>query len=302
MAQVVDYYHERLLKTPAALAYLEKRGLKDEKLIERFKIGFADRSLGLHLPEKGWREGKAIRERLQKIGILRDSGHEHFNGSIVVPIFDEAGNVAEMYGRQKSKINHLYLPGPHAGIWNARALDSPETILCEAPFDALTFWMHDIKNITFIYGTQGFTDELFDALLKEKVKSVRLAYDNDAAGNRAAARDAERLAAVGIEVYRVKFPHGMDVNEYATKVQPASQSLATAIKSAEWLSSTRAPVPSSNKSLAANLAAKEKTASASGGSAEGRKKKLLLPILSIPLIPSKNPPLRPPRLCEEILP
>jgi len=292
MSQVVDYYHERLLQTPAALAYLEKRGLHNPELIERFQIGFADRSLGLRLPEKNRSDGKAIRERLQQIGIIRASGHEHFNGSITVPIFDAAGNVAEMYGRKindrlrKGTPMHLYLPGPHGGVWNPEALESPEVILCEAPLDALTFVANGFENVTFIYGTQGFTDELFKALIEHKVQTVRLAYDNDDAGNRAAARDAERLAAVGIEVYRIKFPHGMDANEYATKVRPAAKSLATAIKSAEWLSNTRAPAPSSNKSLAANLAAKNKTASASGGSPEGRKKEAASdPVPSESLVP-----------------
>jgi hypothetical protein len=105
--------------------------------------------------------------------------------------------------------------------------------------------------VTFIYGCQGFTDELFDALLERHVKTVRLAYDNDEAGNRAAERDAARLAAVGIEVYRVKFPHGMDANEYATKVRPASRSLLTAVQSAEWISGAHASAPSSLVAIAA---------------------------------------------------
>ena len=45
LAQAIDYYHERLKQTPEALAYLEKRGLNDPTLIERFKLGFADRTL-----------------------------------------------------------------------------------------------------------------------------------------------------------------------------------------------------------------------------------------------------------------
>jgi len=257
MKQVIDYYHERLLQTPDALAYLEKRGLKNDELIERFRIGFADRSLGLRLPMKNRAEGEAIRTRLQKLGVIRESGHEHFNGSITVPIFDAVGNVAEMYGRKivqnlrKGTPLHLYLPGPHAGIWNVEALKSPEVILCEAPLDALTFHVNGFENATFIYGCQGFTDELFDALLARHVKTVRLAYDNDDAGNKAAERDAARLAAVGIEVYRVKFPHGMDANEYATKVRPASKSLAAAVKSAEWLSGTHAGASSSLVAIAA---------------------------------------------------
>jgi len=238
--QVVEYYHDRLLATSAALGYLKQRGLHNHEAIARFRLGFADRTLGLRLPKKNRKAGAEIRTRLQKLGLIRKSGHEHFTGSLVLPILDGDGNVAEMYGRKignglrKGTPMHLYLPGPHAGIWNADALDAGELILCEAPLDALTFWVNGLQNVTFIYGTEGFPDYLFDALLKHKVKSVRLAYDADDAGNRAAKRDAERLTAHGIEAYRIRFPHGMDVNEYASKVTPATKSLAVAVKSAEW--------------------------------------------------------------------
>ena len=248
LGQVVDYYHERLLKTPQALDYLKSRGLQHDDAIERFRLGYADRTLGLRLPERNRKEGKAIRERLIKLGLLRETGHEHFNGSVIVPVFDEHGHVAEIYGRKNRKVSkpslpHLYLPGPHAGIWNADALQEPELILCEAPLDALTLWVNGIRNVTFIYGTEGFPDYLFDALLAHRVKRVRLAYDADAAGNRAAARDAERLTAHGIETYRVKFPWGMDVNDYALKVTPPGKSLRVAIDAAEWIGGTVAAPP-----------------------------------------------------------
>ena len=38
----------------------------------------------------------------------------------------------------------------------------------------------------------------------------------------------------GIEVFRVKFPHGMDANEYACKVKPADKSLALLMNAAQW--------------------------------------------------------------------
>lgn len=265
MRQVVDYYHERLMKTPAAVDYLRGRGLWHEEAAERFRIGFADRTLGLRLPDKNRKEGSAIRMRLQKLGLIRESGHEHFNGCIVLPIWNGDG-LGEMYGRRITKPcreapPHLYLSGPHEGIWNADALNEGELILCEAPFDALTFWVNGFRNVTFIYGTEGFTDELFDAIRARQVRRVRIAYDADDAGNRAAARDVERFLAHGIEVYRVKFPHGMDANEYAQKVQPAAKSLQTALNAAEWIggtsSHTRAGA-SSSESLAALLAADEK--------------------------------------------
>jgi DNA primase len=243
--QVVDYYHERLLSPSgsAALEYLKSRGLFDDDAIKRFRLGFADRTLGLRLPERNRKAGGEIRTRLQKLGLIRDSGHEHFNGCLVVPIFDEQGQLSEMYGRKISKVKngqykHLYLPGPHAGIWNApecfcEAGSVGELILCEAPLDALTFWVNGVRNVTFIFGTEGFADYLFEALLAHRVKTVWLAYDADAAGNRASDRDAARLTAHGIECFRIKFPLGMDANEYAQNSPPFS--LARAVNAAEWL-------------------------------------------------------------------
>ena len=262
MGQVVDYYHERLLKSPAALDYLRGRGLCHDEALRAFRVGLSDRTLGLRIPAMNRKEGEAIRTRLQRLGIYRENGREHMNGRVVLPIPGPDGRT-KLYGRLFSKPNpgapkHLYLPGPHEGIWNAEALDGGEVILCEAPFDALTFWVHGFKNVTFIYGTEGFTDELFDAIRAKKVRRVRIAYDADDAGNRAAARDAERLTAHGVEVFRVKFPWGMDANEYAQKMQPPGKALQTVLNAAEWCGGTadRKPVlPPATSPTAAAIAA-----------------------------------------------
>ncbi len=242
--QVTGYYHERLKLSAPARAYLAGRGLDSKELIARFQIGFADRSLGLRLPEKNREAGEALRTRLTQLGLWRDSGHEHFNGCIVVPLQDEAGHAVSFYGRraQKGDLKHLYPPGPHRGLFNRQCLGESEIILCEAVFDALTFWVNGFKNVTCLFGTEGFTDELWEAL--KKVQRVRLAYDADDAGERAAQRDAERFRAHGVEVFRVKFPHGMDANEYAGKVTPANKSLALLLNSAAWLGvGARPPAP-----------------------------------------------------------
>ena len=247
MDQSLAYYRERLAQTPAALDYLQHRGIA--AAMEPFGLGFADRTLGLRLPFKNRTDGEALRTRLQKIGLLRASGHEHFNGCIVFPIKNDKGQVTEIYGR---KINdhlrpgtayHLYLPGPHVGIFNRECLASPDIILCEAVIDALTFWVNGFKNVTCIYGTEGFTDELLQALRDHKTRRVHLAYDRDDAGERAATRDAEKLQRFGIECLRVKFPHGMDANEYARKVTPAEKSLPVLINAAEWAGVKAGPSP-----------------------------------------------------------
>jgi len=115
LRQVLDYYHDTLKQSPEALDYLTKRGLNHPELIARFHLGYANRTLGYRLPAKQWKEGAEVRGRLQRIGILRDSGHEHLNGSLIVPVIDPQGIVHEVYGRKilsnlrAGTAYHLYL-------------------------------------------------------------------------------------------------------------------------------------------------------------------------------------------------
>ena len=52
LLQVVDYYNESLKQSPEAMKYLESRGLKSSEMIDRFQLGFANRTLGYRLPAK----------------------------------------------------------------------------------------------------------------------------------------------------------------------------------------------------------------------------------------------------------
>ena len=271
MNQVLDYYQERLQATPAALEYLKKRGLHDPEALKRFRIGYADRTLGLRLPHKNRKDGEEIRTRLTKLGLYRETGHEHFNGCLVFPIFDEQGHVQEVYGRktvqkQKNGIHHLYLPGPHRGIWNPACLKSPDIILTESIIDALTFWVHGFHNVTCIYGTEGFTDDHLAAFTQHQTQKIYLAYDRDKGGDRAAERDAARLSSLGIDCFRVQFPAGHDPNSYALRVTPASKSLQVLINAAQWLGSSSKIKPSlDNKVLSTST--KELAANAEGSDA-----------------------------------
>lgn len=248
--QVVDYYHETLKQNPDALAYLDKRGINHPEAIDHFKLGVANRTLGLRLPEKNRVAGAELRSRLQRLGLYRDSGHEHFNGSLVIPVLDDNGNVSEVYGRKiidrlrKGTPKHLYLPGPHKGIFNLDALKaSKEIILCESLIDALTFWCAGYRHVTASYGIEGFTATHLQAFKENKTERVLIAYDRDAAGDKAATLLAEQLIKAGLDCYRLPFPKGMDANSYACQVQPASKSLGVVIRSAEWLGKGKPATP-----------------------------------------------------------
>lgn len=240
--QVVDYYHQTLLQSPEAMQYLTKRGIASAEAIRTFKLGYANRTLGYRLPAANRVEGAQIRGRLQRLGLLRESGHEHFNGSLVMPIISDSGEVTEIYGRKildrlrPGTPLHLYLPGPHRGVWNGAALGaSKEIILCEALIDALTFWCAGYRNVTASYGVEGFTADHLNLFKQSGVERVLIAYDRDDAGERAAEKLSKELMSEGLDCYRILFPKGMDANEYALKVGPASKSLGVAIRSAQWL-------------------------------------------------------------------
>jgi len=93
--RVINYYHETLKQPSGALAYLERRGLNHPELIGTFRLGFANRTLGYRLPAKKRKTGAALRGQLQAIGLLRTSGHEHSNGSLVVPVIKAIDEVME---------------------------------------------------------------------------------------------------------------------------------------------------------------------------------------------------------------
>ncbi|HSL84878.1 MAG TPA: DNA primase, partial [Thermoanaerobaculia bacterium] len=251
LAQVVGYYHDTLRETPEALSYLESRGLRDEELISRFRLGFANRSLGLRLPAKNRKAGAEVRGRLERLGVYRKSGHEHFNGCLVIPVLDAAGTVAELYGRRvrdskhKGSPVHLYLPGPHRGVFNLAGLAGQgEVILCESLIDALTFWRAGYRNVTAAYGVNGFTAEHRAAFQEHGIRRVLVAYDRDDAGEKAAHALAERLAGDGLGVFRVQFPRGMDANSYACSTTPAAKALGLVLRSAAWMAGpTERPSP-----------------------------------------------------------
>ena len=171
-------------------------------------------SLSYRLPTKERKDGAELRGRLQRLGVFPQSGHEHCNGCVVVPITDSTGAVVEIYGRKldwdprTGQPAHLYLPGAHRGVWNSEGLSGGEVIICESLIDALSFWCAGYRNVTATYGTAGFTDDHRAAFSRHKVCRVLIAYDHDDAGDGAAQKPAVELMAAGAECLRVLFPWG----------------------------------------------------------------------------------------------
>jgi len=252
LGQVAEFYHRTLVDSPLATsadaaAYLAARKISQEA-IRHFHIGFADRSLGLRVPDKARREGAALRARLARVGVLKESGHELMSGAVVMPIADEAGATVGMYGRMIGRALragtpvHRYLPGPHRAAWNAggaltaAAAADGALIVCEAIIDALSFWCAGFANVTAAYGVNGFTEHHRRLCTADAVRTVFIAYDADAAGDGAAGALADELIAAGRSVYRVRFPaEATDANALVCASDDPASALRAVLADAVFL-------------------------------------------------------------------
>ncbi|WP_039938841.1 CHC2 zinc finger domain-containing protein [Leptospira noguchii] len=239
--RVFNYYQETLNNNKGAKEYLKTRGVYEENILRKFRVGYAEGALveGF-LPSWGSRAGKEARRTLVEYGLLKEKlGHEQFRGYIVFPLLDEEGRPVGAYGRYLTpkkidfETRHRYMRGPHTGLWNREGFTSKDIVLCESVIDALTLYVNGIRNVTCSYGVEGYTEELHTEILKHRPKRVIIAYDNDTAGNAGARKVARRLLEEGIKCNRMKLPLEMDVNEYALKVAKPEEMLSALILDSE---------------------------------------------------------------------
>ena len=268
LGQVANYYHQTLMDDPLATAtaahnYLRARKIHHAEMLRHFRLGFADRSLGVRLPDKKRRVGAEVRGRLARVGVLRTSGHEWLSGAITIPLLDTTGLTVGLYGRMITNSimpTHRYLPGPHRAAFNAVGAvnNDGSIIICEALIDALTLWAHGFRQVTAAYGVNGFTEDHRTLCTQNAVKTVYIAYDNDEAGNSAAATLADELMAAGKSVYRVMISQvDKDVNGLACASDDAAAVLDAAIRGAEFLGgAVRVAVPEQSFLVAEKVAEK----------------------------------------------
>ena len=197
---VVSHYHESLLSSKEARTYLEKRKLWSPDLIRAFRLGFADGSLLERL-------GKSpLKKDLRALGVLTGSGRELLKGCIVAPIL-QALSVVNLYGRKVEGTQHLYLPGPRHGLFNASgAKDASRLVLCESIFDALSLILLGEPGAFPLWGVNGWTEDHASFLKSWRGKDLVLCLDSDDAG--------KAMASSLAESFSIYSPRVLDLGEH----------------------------------------------------------------------------------------
>jgi DNA primase len=256
LQRVATFYAKTLHKDRAGLDYLKGRHLDDPALLATFQVGYCNGTLPTVLPKAG-----ELIDGLKAVGVLNAKGQEHFRGCVTIPILDSQGNVCGIYGRRitDGEPPHLYLPGPHRGVFNHHAARTNKTIfITEAILDAMSLWQAGFKNVIALYGAQGWMADHEQLLRESATREAWLCLDNDEAGRTGTERLKEKLAVLNVASVVVPWPDGVkDANDFfASRGLQDFEKLLASVRPAEG-----APVQSE---ITAKLGEEIVTATADG--------------------------------------
>jgi DNA primase len=209
----------------AGIDYLKRRGLTDDTM-RRFRLGFAPDSrhgLKAALEKAGIPEAIAL-----EAGLLikpEDGGHayDRFRGRVMFPILDRRGQAIAFGGRILDQGEPKYLNSPETPLFHKgrvlyglnhaqkTARETNEIIVVEGYMDVIALAQAGIGNAVAPLGTALTEDQI--ALLWRMAEEPILCFDGDTAGQRAAARAADRavpLLKPGLSLRFAWMPAGED--------------------------------------------------------------------------------------------
>ncbi|BAS28310.1 DNA primase [Limnochorda pilosa] len=241
-----------------ARAYLERRGMASE-VVERFGLGYAPGDGGLlrMLAEQPSSRRNSLLEDAHVLGLVLEGQrgpYERFRDRLIFPIRDASGQVIGFGGRllgeaqgpkylnsPESPLFHkgriLYAldvagpvlrsagrgqapgPGP-VGHPLTEAAPSTEALVVEGYMDAIALHQAGFTQAVASLGTSLTEDQA--ALLRRYADRAVIAYDGDAAGDRATLRGLEILARHGVSVRVATLPEGEDPDSLVRRGGPAA--------------------------------------------------------------------------------
>ena len=221
MAARYFYYQLKSKNGANALAYFEKRCLSKET-IAHFGLGFSNPyrdDLYQFLRSKGYDDGI-----LKASGLVtmdeKYGAHDKFWNRVMFPIMDVNNKV--IGGRVLGDGTPKYLNSPETllfdksrnlyGLNFARTSRQPFMIICEGYMDVIAMHQAGFTNAVASLGT-AFTLQ-HGILLKRYTEEVRLAYDSDEAGVKAALRAIPILRSAGLRIRIIHMNPYKDPDEF----------------------------------------------------------------------------------------
>ncbi|GLR16501.1 DNA primase [Portibacter lacus] len=208
------------------MSYFKERGFY-ESTIKKFGLGYAvrDRSdLYEALKSKQYNIEVAT-----KLGVVKEN-RDFFNARVMFSIHNLSGKVIGFGGRTLSKEKKIpkYINSPESEIYNKRKTlyglyhakndirKKDECILVEGYTDVITLHQSGLENVVAASGTSLTEDQI--RLIKRYSPNIKVLFDGDNAGVKAALRGMDMILAQDMNVKLVLLPEGEDPDSYLKKV------------------------------------------------------------------------------------
>ena len=198
LENVTHYYQQQLAQSPKAQQYFQQRGLSLDTQ-QFWRVGYA--------PE-GWQHLEHAFpmdiEGLKQVGLIRssDSGRDFdlLRDRVIFPIRDTKGRVVGFGGRAlNDEIKPKYINSPDSevfhknqllfGLYEGRKLKAQDWMMVEGYMDVIALQQNGVMGAVATLGTASNADHL-TTLFKQNPR-ITLAFDGDAAGQKAAKRTLE---------------------------------------------------------------------------------------------------------------
>ena len=224
-------FFEEQLQKPAGrqgLYYLQQRGLTNET-IKRFRLGFAvpGNALKAHLTREGFSENTLREAGLISKSADSDSFYDYFRNRVMFPIADKRGRVIAFGGRVLDKSEPKYLNSPESPVFSKgenlyalhlsgdQARNKQEIIVVEGYMDVIAMAQAGINRAVAPLGT-ALTEKQIELLWRYAPEPL-CSFDGDGAGQKAAARAADRVLPLLKPGYSLRFitlPDNLDPDEF----------------------------------------------------------------------------------------
>lgn len=205
------------------LSYFKERGFR-EATVKKFQLGYATE-------ERDEFTKKAIDkkfniEHLRTLGLTSKSDLDFFRSRVMFTIHNVSGKVVAFAGRTLSSDKKVpkYINSPESEIYNKRAVlyglyfakdairKSDECILVEGYTDVITLHQGQVENVVASSGTSLTKEQI--RLIKRYTENIKIIYDGDAAGIKAALRGLDLVLEQDMNVKLVLLPDGQDPDSF----------------------------------------------------------------------------------------
>ena len=224
------YFQEQLFESDTGkavgLSYFKERGFRED-LIKKFGLGFTQTQRD-HFYQRATADGYPP-DTLQKLGLIREQ-RDFFRGRVMFTIHNLSGKPVAFAGRilKKDAKAPKYINSPETEIYNkSKTLyglyfaktairKNDEAILVEGYTDVLSLHQAGVENAVASSGTSLTVEQT--QLIRRFTDNVKILYDGDAAGVKAALRGLDLLLEQNLNVRIVLLPQGEDPDSYVQKL------------------------------------------------------------------------------------